>query len=58
MVLNKTDMLAYNDFEYAFFESKIKELNPNCPILKVSCKTGSGLDDWAVWIRASLKNEQ
>jgi len=55
VVLNKTDMMAYNDFEYAFFESKIKELNPNCPIIKVSCKTGSGLDDWADWIRASLK---
>jgi len=55
VVLNKTDMMEYNEFEYSFFESKIKDLNPDCPIIKVSCKTASGLNEWIDWIRGYLK---
>lgn len=55
VVLNKTDMMKYNEFEYNFFESKIKDVNPDCQIIRISCKTGSGLDDWADWIVGHLK---
>jgi hydrogenase nickel incorporation protein HypB len=55
VVLNKTDMMEYNEFEYTFFESKIKDVNPDCQIIKISCKTGRGLDDWADWIGEHLK---
>jgi hydrogenase nickel incorporation protein HypB len=55
VVLNKTDMMEYNEFDYNFFECKIKDVNPDCQIIKISCKTGRGLDDWSDWIGGHLK---
>jgi hydrogenase nickel incorporation protein HypB len=54
VVLNKIDMLNFSDFNYSFFESKVKELNPKTDILKISCKNGTGLDNWINWIKSKI----
>jgi hydrogenase nickel incorporation protein HypB len=54
VVLNKIDMLDFSDFNYDFFESKVKELNPKTDILKISCKNGTGLDNWINWIKSKI----
>jgi hydrogenase nickel incorporation protein HypB len=54
VVLNKIDILDFSDFNYGFFESKVKELNPNTGILKISCKNGTGLDNWIGWIKSKI----
>lgn len=54
VVLNKIDMLDFSDFNYDFFESKVKELNPKTDILKISCKNGTGLDNWIKWIKSKI----
>ncbi len=54
VVLNKIDMLDFSDFNYGFFESKVKELNPKTDILKISCKNGIGLDNWINWIKSKI----
>ena len=50
VILNKTDMLPYSDFNDDFFSSKIKELNPEIEILRLSCKSGQGFDLWINWV--------
>ena len=54
VVLNKIDMMDYSDFNYGFFESKVKALNPKTSILKISCKNGTGLDNWINWIKSKI----
>jgi hydrogenase nickel incorporation protein HypB len=54
VILNKIDMLDFSDFNYGFFESKVKELNPKTDILKISCKNGIGLDNWINWIKSKI----
>ncbi|MDD5660224.1 MAG: hydrogenase nickel incorporation protein HypB [Actinomycetota bacterium] len=50
IVLNKIDLLSISDFDYVFFKEKIRELNSEVPIIKLSCKTSEGLDAWIEWI--------
>lgn len=56
VILNKIDMIKFSDFNVNFFESKVKELNTECPIIKISCKTGKGIDKWLDWIEINLKS--
>jgi len=50
VILNKTDMLPYSDFNDDFFAGNINELNPEIEIIRLSCKSGQGVDDWIKWI--------
>ncbi len=51
VVLNKIDLLPHMDFDEAVFDRDLKELNPDVQLLRVSCRTGEGLDGWADWFR-------
>ena len=53
ILLNKMDLIELSDFDESFFEKKVSELNPDSKIIKISCKTGTGLDIWIDWITAS-----
>ncbi|MCL6087471.1 MAG: hydrogenase nickel incorporation protein HypB [Actinobacteria bacterium] len=55
VLLNKIDLLQVSDFNYDFFEKKVRQLNPESPIMKISCKTGEGLDNWIDWITEKIK---
>lgn len=50
VVLNKIDMLAVSNFNSNFFSKKVKELNPEVKIIKLSCLTGKGLKEWVDWV--------
>jgi hydrogenase nickel incorporation protein HypB len=52
VLLNKTDLLPYVDFDLDYFTKGIKALNPDAPIFLVSAKTGEGFDKVCEWIRA------
>jgi len=58
VVLNKTDMLKYSDFNMDFFNSKVKELNPATEIIALSCKTHDGFKRWEEWIFSMIKNSK
>jgi len=55
IVLNKIDMFKYSNFKYDFFEAKVREINQECPILKISCKNGKGINNWLSWIDLEVK---
>ena len=50
MVLNKTDLLPYVDFDRAAFYRELGLLNPQAAVFEVSCKTGDGLPPLVDWI--------
>ena len=50
ILLNKMDLLEISDFKLDFFQNKVAELNPTGKIIKFSCKTGNGLQEWTNWI--------
>ncbi len=60
LILNKTDLLPYIDFNVDYFRQGIEILNPNVHFFMMSCKTGEGVPEWADWLRqrvAIFKNK-
>jgi hydrogenase nickel incorporation protein HypB len=53
-VLNKIDLIPYVDFDEAQFTHDVRRLNPEMPILRVSCRTGDGVGEWAQWLRTAI----
>lgn len=51
MVLNKTDLLPYVDFDVERAIRAAKKLNGEMEIMQVSCRLGNGLVDWYNWLR-------
>lgn len=54
VILNKTDLMPYIEFDKKFFFDGIKSLNPHVPIFEVSAKTGEGINEWAKWLNSRL----
>jgi len=52
LLLNKTDLCPYLDFDEAFFTQGFRALNKEAPLIKVSGKTGEGFDEAASAIEA------
>lgn len=54
MVLNKSDLLPYVDFDVERAKRFATALNKDLPIFLTSCKTGEGLEGWYNWLRDAL----
>jgi hydrogenase nickel incorporation protein HypB len=50
LVLNKTDLMPYLDFDLEDFQTAVHALNPDVAFFQVSCKTGEGLEAWVEWL--------
>jgi hydrogenase nickel incorporation protein HypB len=55
VLVNKTDLLPYLDFDMTAFNKAVSGLNPNARIFPVSCKTGEGLEKWFSWLETEMK---
>ena len=53
MLLNKTDLLPYVDFDVERCIEYARRVNPGIRILQLSAKSGEGMDSWYQWIRAA-----
>jgi hydrogenase nickel incorporation protein HypB len=51
VLVNKTDVLEYFDFDVGEFERRVRRLNPRAPVIPLSCKTGEGIEGWCGWLR-------
>ncbi len=56
VILNKTDLIPYTNFNAASFETDIVSLNPGITIIKTSATRGEGIDEWLGWIITQLKS--
>jgi len=52
MLLNKTDLLPYLDFDVQKAIDYARRVNPAIEIFCVSARTGEGFDQWLAWIAA------
>jgi hydrogenase nickel incorporation protein HypB len=50
LVINKTDLLPYVDFNLEKAREDILNINSDLNILEISCRTGEGLDKWLDWL--------
>ncbi|KAA8609932.1 hydrogenase nickel incorporation protein HypB [Salipiger aestuarii] len=51
-LLNKTDLAPHCDVDLDLYESNLRRVNPTIDIIRVSARTGEGLDAWLGWLRA------
>ena len=50
VLLNKTDLIPYTNFDLGSFKSDLKKINAQVPLLEISCTKGTGLREWYKWI--------
>ena len=51
MLLNKTDLLPYVDFDVDKCIDYARRVNPGIQVLQVSATKGDGMDQWYQWLR-------
>jgi len=51
LLVNKTDLIPFTDFNMALLHERVKKLNPGIRIFEVSCKTGEGIEAWTDWMK-------
>ena len=58
LLINKTDVLHYFDFDMDTVVEYAHRRNPKLEIFPVSAKTGEGMDAWCDWLRRQVKDWQ
>ena len=58
MLLNKTDLLPYVDFDVDKASGFARSLNKDITIFPVSARTDDGLDDWHEWLRREVDRKK
>ncbi|MBM7562787.1 hydrogenase nickel incorporation protein HypB [Fusibacter tunisiensis] len=57
LIINKTDVMPYFDFNMEVLEERVRKLNPNVKIFPISAKNNTGLDAWIEWVQAEMKGQ-
>jgi hydrogenase nickel incorporation protein HypB len=50
LVLNKVDLLPYVPFDISAAEENARRIHPGMDIVRVSCTTGDGIQQWLAWL--------
>ena len=58
LLINKTDVLPYFDFDMDKVVEYAHRRNPKLEIFPVSAKTGKGMDAWCDWLHRQVKDWQ
>jgi hydrogenase nickel incorporation protein HypB len=52
VVINKVDLLQHLDFDVDRLEANIKQVNHDATVMRVSAKTGEGVEEFRAWLKA------
>lgn len=55
VLINKTDVLPYFDFDMEKCAEYIHMRNPEAKVVPICAKTGEGMDAWADWLRGQVE---
>ena len=58
LILNKTDLLPYVDFDMEYFKKGIDALNYGVAFFPLSCKTDDGFEDWICWLKERMRERK
>jgi hydrogenase nickel incorporation protein HypB len=56
VLLNKSDLLDVFDFDLDAFRRGVAMVNPDAPVVPISCRTGLGMTDWLSWLLAQRQS--
>ncbi len=56
LLITKTDVLPYFDFDIEKCRERAKKLNPRIEIFAVSSKTGEGMAEWEAWLSKAIED--
>lgn len=56
LLLNKVDLLPYTNFDTEYATKDARALNPKLEVLKISARTGEGLETWYQWLETQAKS--
>ncbi len=54
VILNKTDLLPYTNFNIETFKADLAAINPRVPLFEISATRGDGLQGWLDWMLQQL----
>jgi len=54
VLINKIDLLPYLKFDTESFSQVIKGMNEEVEILRISCATGQGIQEWVSWLLTQM----
>jgi len=57
-ILNKIDLLPHLDYDDTRAEREVSVLNADCDFLRLSARTGDGVDTWIEWITKRLEEKR
>jgi hydrogenase nickel incorporation protein HypB len=55
LVINKTDLLPYVEFNMDYFQKGVEALNPGLISFPLSCRTNAGVEAWLDWLTGALE---
>lgn len=55
VILNKTDLAPHCDVDLDLIEENVRRVNPLAETIRLSARTGEGLDAWLDWIRRARR---
>ncbi len=50
IVLTKTDLMPYLNFDIGEFRANVEKVSPTTPLIELSSTTGEGFDAWISWL--------
>ncbi|MGD9294470.1 MAG: hydrogenase nickel incorporation protein HypB [Roseobacter sp.] len=53
-LLNKIDLAPHCDVDLDLYEDNLRRVNPGIDIIRISARTGEGMDAWTAWLHAQL----
>lgn len=54
VLLNKTDLIPYTNFNLENFKRDLSGINAKVPLFEISCTNGDGLKEWFKWMSAKI----
>jgi hydrogenase nickel incorporation protein HypB len=54
-ILNKVDLAPHCDADLDAYEANLRRVNPEIAILRLSARTGEGMEAWLQWLRDGLR---
>jgi len=58
VLVNKTDVLPYFDFDMDKCREYVKMRNPKAVVIPICAKTGEGIDVWTDWLKSQVREWQ
>lgn len=58
VVINKSDLLPYTDFDMNRVQAEIRTINPEIQIFVTAAVTGEGVEAWCLWLREIVRRKR